>query len=208
MARWSARRFKATTWALRVEKCTRRRRKRPASGPATSSSITTASAWSARQFRRLGAGNAEGERCRSDHPTGRRERHATARGWTHDVEFRTHVDRALREAERGICADSPSRCGSYFDFRYDDRDNRGAAAVSNTAAEDSRTGSRLPDWGSPRPGAWLSVQSTRELGEFFGAKNGGAWCERVAGVRGGESRHQGRLRDRLDQRKGGVDMAT
>ena len=122
--------------------------------------------------------------------------------------FGPDVDRALREAERGMRGFRFDLPAQYFDFRFDDRDrdNREPRRFEYRVPEEFRfpaPGSRFPN---SRGRLGVSVQSiTPELAEFFGAKNGGALVSSVSqGLRGGEGRHQGRRRDRLDQRQGGV----
>lgn len=98
--------------------------------------------------------------------------------------FGPEVDRAMREAERGM---REFRFDAVPEFRFDDRDAR-------------RFEYRLPERAmpfmrQPRGRLGVSVQSiTPELAEFFGAKNGGALVSSVtpdsaaskAGVKAGD----------------------
>lgn len=103
--------------------------------------------------------------------------------------FGPDVDRAMREAERGLREfrfDVPPE----FNYRFDNRDGR----------EPRRFEYRVPDgvmqfFGSSRGRLGVTVQPlTRELEEYFGAKNGGALVSSVtpesaaskAGVKAGD----------------------
>lgn len=106
--------------------------------------------------------------------------------------FGPEVDRALREAERGMRGFRFDVPAPYFDFRFDDRDRDGR--------EPRRFEYRLPDEmmpfiGRPRGRLGVSVQSlTDDLEEYFGAKNGGALVSSVtresaaakAGIKAGD----------------------
>jgi C-terminal processing protease CtpA/Prc len=93
------------------------------------------------------------------------------------------VDRALREAERGMRGFRFDVPAPYFDFRYDDRDrdNREPRRFEYRLPQEFRfpaPGSRFPN---SRCRLGVSVQSiTPELAEFFGAKNGGALVSSVS----------------------------
>jgi len=95
--------------------------------------------------------------------------------------FGPDVDRALREAERGMRGFHFDVPAPYFDFRYDDRDNREPRRFEYRVPEEFRfpaPGSRFP---ASRGRLGVSVQSiTSELAEFFGAKNGGALVSGVS----------------------------
>ena len=90
--------------------------------------------------------------------------------------FGADVDRALREAERGMRGFRYEVPAPYFDFRFDDRDNR----------EPRRFEYRMPNQLMPfsnrsRGRLGVSVQSlTDDLEEFFGATNGGALVSSVS----------------------------
>jgi membrane-associated protease RseP (regulator of RpoE activity) len=97
--------------------------------------------------------------------------------------FGPDVDRALREAERGMRNFRYEVPAPYFDFRFDDRDraNREPRRFEYRLPDDFRA--PLPGYGIPgstRGRLGVSVQSiTPELAEFFGAKNGGALVSSV-----------------------------
>jgi len=95
--------------------------------------------------------------------------------------FGPDVDRALREAERGMRGFHFEVPAPYFDFRYDDRDIREPRRFEYRLPEEFRfpaPGSRLPN---SRGRLGVSIQSiTPELAEFFGAKNGGALVSSVS----------------------------
>jgi serine protease Do len=106
--------------------------------------------------------------------------------------FGPEVDRALREAERGMHGFRFEVPKEYFDFHYDDR----------TPGEPRRFEYRLPEgFRIPPPGfqargrLGVTVQSmTDDLQEYFGAKNGGALVSSVtrdsaaakAGIKAGD----------------------
>ena len=106
--------------------------------------------------------------------------------------FGPEVDRALRDAERGMRGFRYEIPAPYFDFRFDDRDRDGR--------EPRRFEYRLPDEflpfaGRSRGRLGVTVQSlTPDLQEYFGAKNGGALVSSVtkesaaakAGIKAGD----------------------
>ena len=106
---------------------------------------------------------------------------STRMSWNFDG-FGPEVDRAMREAERGMRNFRFEVPREYFDFRYDNPDNR----------EPRRFEYRLPDgvFRFPAPGSRFptargrlgaSVQSmSPELEEYFGVKNGGALVSSVS----------------------------
>ena len=92
--------------------------------------------------------------------------------------FGPEMDRALREAERGMRGFRMEIPKEYFDFRYDDRDrdNREPRRFEYRLPEEFR-GFAFP---ATRGRLGVSVQSiTPELAEYFGAKNGGALVSSV-----------------------------
>jgi len=104
--------------------------------------------------------------------------------------FGPDVDRAMREAERGMREfrfDVPN-----FDFRFDDRDR---APGDPRRFEYRLPGGMLPFVNGSRGRLGVSVQSlTPDLQEYFGARNGGALVSSVtkesaaakAGVKAGD----------------------
>jgi serine protease Do len=110
--------------------------------------------------------------------------------------FGPEVDRALREAERGMRGFRFEVPAPYFDFRFDERDR----GVEPNNREPRRFEYRLPDEmmpfiGRSRGRLGVSVQSlTDDLEEYFGAKNGGALVSSVtresaaakAGIKAGD----------------------
>ena len=107
--------------------------------------------------------------------------------------FGPEMDRALREAERGMRGFRMEIPKEYFDFRYDDRDrdNREPRRFEYRLPEEFR-GFAFP---ATRGRLGVSVQSiTPELAEYFGAKNGGALVSSVtkesaaakAGIKAGD----------------------
>ena len=92
--------------------------------------------------------------------------------------FGPDVDRALREAERGMRFRYDVPPPQSFDFHFDDRDR--------TPGEPRRFEYRLPEsvmpfMGRSRGRLGVTVQSMApDLEEFFGAKNGGALVSSVA----------------------------
>lgn len=99
---------------------------------------------------------------------------STRLSWNID-RFGPEVDRAMREAERGMRNFRFEVPREYFDFRYDNPDNR----------EPRRFEYRLPERVFPAiPGGrgrlGVTVQSlTRDLEDYFGVKNGGALVSSV-----------------------------
>jgi C-terminal processing protease CtpA/Prc len=94
-------------------------------------------------------------------------------------DFGPDVDRALREAERGMRGFRFDVPAPYFDFRYDDRgrDNREPRRFEYRLPQEFR----VPGYGFGRGRLGVSVQSlTDELEEFFGASNGGALVSSVS----------------------------
>jgi serine protease Do len=100
------------------------------------------------------------------------------------MNFGPEMDRAMREAERGMREfrfDMPN-----FDFRFDprDRDDREPRRFEYRLPDEYRN-FRVPAPGSEFPGAsrgrlGVSIQPlTRELEEYFGATNGGALVSSV-----------------------------
>jgi S1-C subfamily serine protease len=107
--------------------------------------------------------------------------------------FAPEIDRAMREAERGMREFHFEVPEPYRDFHFDDRDR--------TPGEPRRFEYRLPEefrgfaFPASRGRLGVSVQSiTPELAEYFGAKNGGALVSSVtkesaaskAGVKAGD----------------------
>ena len=93
--------------------------------------------------------------------------------------FGPDVDRALREAERGMRGFHFDVPAPYFDFRYDDRDNREPRRFEYRVPQEFRV--PVPGYGFGRGRLGVTVQSlTDELEEFFGAKNGGALVSSVS----------------------------
>ena len=93
--------------------------------------------------------------------------------------FGPDVDRALREAERGMRGFHFDVPAPYFDFRYDDRDNREPRRFEYRVPQGFRV--PVPGYGFGRGRLGVTVQSlTDELEEFFGAKNGGALVSSVS----------------------------
>ena len=95
--------------------------------------------------------------------------------------FGPDVDRALREAERGMRNFRYEVPAPYFDFRYDDRDrdNREPRRFEYRVPQEFRV--PFPGYGFGRGRLGVAVQSlTDELEEFFGAKNGGALVSSVS----------------------------
>jgi serine protease Do len=102
--------------------------------------------------------------------------------------FGPEIDRAFREAERGFSLEMPMPRD--FQYRFDNRDNR----------EPRRFEYRMPDgllqfYNGSRGRLGVTVQPlTRDLEEYFGAKNGGALVSTVtpesaaskAGVKAGD----------------------
>ena len=96
-------------------------------------------------------------------------------------DFGPDVDRALREAERGMRGFRFDVPAPYFDFRYDDRDrdNREPRRFEYRVPQEFRV--PVPGYGFGRGRLGVTVQSlTDELEEFFGAKNGGALVSSVS----------------------------
>jgi S1-C subfamily serine protease len=96
-------------------------------------------------------------------------------------DFGPDVDRALREAERGMRGFRFDMPAPYFDFRYDDRDrdNREPRRFEYRLPPEFR--SPMPGYGSGRGRLGVSVQSlTDDLQEYFGARNGGALVSSVS----------------------------
>jgi len=97
----------------------------------------------------------------------------TRMSWNFDG-FGPEVDRAMREAERGMRNFRFEVPREYFDFRYDNPDNR----------EPRRFEYRLPERAFPLPPRGrlgVTVQSlTRDLEDYFGVKNGGALVASVS----------------------------
>jgi len=95
--------------------------------------------------------------------------------------FGPDVDRALRDAERGMRAFRFDVPAPYFDFRYDDRDrdNREPRRFEYRVPQEFRL--PVPGYGFGRGRLGVTVQSlTGELEEFFGATNGGALVSSVS----------------------------
>ncbi len=95
--------------------------------------------------------------------------------------FGPDVDRALRDAERGMRAFRFDVPAPYFDFRFDDRDrdNREPRRFEYRVPQEFRV--PVPGYGSRRGRLGVTVQSlTDELEDFFGAKNGGALVSSVS----------------------------
>ena len=106
--------------------------------------------------------------------------------------FGPEIDRAMREAERGMRGFRFDVPAPNFDFHFDDRDRDGR--------EPRRFEYRLPDEflpfaGRSRGRLGVTVQSlTPDLEEYFGAKNGGALVSSVtkesaaakAGIKAGD----------------------
>jgi len=107
--------------------------------------------------------------------------------------FGPEVDRALREAERGMRGFRFEVPAPYNDFHFDDRDNREPRRFEYRVPEGMF---RVPVPGSRSRGRLgVTVQSiTPELQEYFGVKNGGALVSSVsrdsaaakAGVKAGD----------------------
>jgi S1-C subfamily serine protease len=104
--------------------------------------------------------------------------------------FGPEIDRAMREAERGMREFRFEGPGPTFDFRFDDREPRRFEYRLPEEFRFPAPGSRVP-----RGRLGVSVQSiTPELAEFFGAKNGGALVSSVtkesaaakAGIKAGD----------------------
>jgi len=107
--------------------------------------------------------------------------------------FGPEIDRAMREAERGMREfrfDVPE--SRDFQYHFDDRDGARRFEYRIPAPVFPVPGSRFP---STRGRLGVSVQSmTPELGEYFGAKNGGALVSTVtkesaaakAGIKAGD----------------------
>jgi len=131
--------------------------------------------------------------------------------------FGPEIDRAMREAERGMREfrfDAPN-----FDFHYDDRDAREPRRF-----EYRMPGSAMPPFGRGRLG--VTVQSlTPDLEEYFGASRGGALVSSVgkdtaaaqAGIKAGDvivsvnGRHvddSDELRRALDDLNGDVTIVV
>jgi S1-C subfamily serine protease len=108
--------------------------------------------------------------------------------------FGPEVDRAMREAERGMRNFRFEVPREYFDFRYDDP-NRDR---NNNSGAPRRFEYRLPERAfplGPRGRLGVTVQSlTRDLEDYFGVKNGGALVSSVtpdsaaskAGIKAGD----------------------
>ena len=100
---------------------------------------------------------------------------STRTSWNFDG-IGPEVDRALREAERGMRNFRFEVPPEYFNFRYDNPDNR----------EPRRFEYRLPERVFPvipggRGRLGVTVQSlTRDLEDYFGVKNGGALVSSVS----------------------------
>lgn len=111
--------------------------------------------------------------------------------------FGPEVDRAMREAQRGMRNFRFELPREYFDFRYDDRD-RGNRDPDNREPRrfEYRVPPRVMPFMNPSRGRLgVSVQSlSRDLEEYFGVKNGGALVSSVtpdsaaskAGIKAGD----------------------
>jgi S1-C subfamily serine protease len=99
--------------------------------------------------------------------------------------FGPDVDRALREAERGMRNFHFEIPPDFHEFRFDDRDrdNREPRRFEYRVPQEFRV--PVPGYGFGRGRLGVTVQSlTAELEEFFGAKNGGARSSSVSRRRG------------------------
>jgi serine protease Do len=95
--------------------------------------------------------------------------------------FGPDVDRALREAERGMRNFHFEIPPDFHEFRFDDRDrdNREPRRFEYRVPQEFRV--PVPGYGFGRGRLGVTVQSlTDELEEFFGAKNGGALVSSVS----------------------------
>jgi len=94
--------------------------------------------------------------------------------------FGPEVDRALREAERGMRGFRFDVPAPNFDFRYDDRDRSPGEPRRFEYRLPEAFGFRVPGSG-PRGRLGVTVQSlTGDLREYFGATNGGALVSSVS----------------------------